>query len=317
MNWRRSLFLLLLLSALVVFYRLNIQKAPLKSQSSGVDLISKPGPVLKLGPAEKVVRIELIDPSKGTELQFAGVNTGTWRMSRPVDYPAENVLVDGLVALLKLSTRLREMTSAGVTLSDFQFDRPVFKVCVETSLSSQKRCLLIGSKAVAADGYYAKWVDEDVYFMVDQKFVSAFDKSAYALRKKQLFELLESGIRSIVYEGKSNREIRRTGKRWFLLAPKRSALGRERVNELLVALNNLYVKEFLDDKAANDPGLGFETNSETVRVRFEKEPERDLAIGGEVPGRAAYFAKTNQEPTILLISSAKWNKIRQAFEHLD
>lgn len=317
MNRRRSLLLLLLLLVLVVVYQLNIQKLSPRSESSRTDFVSRPGPVLKLSPGEKVVQIDVIDPLKGTELQFTSVKAGEWHMVRPVDYPAESVLVDGLVALLKLSTRIREMTSAGVTLSDFQFDRPILKVCVGTNLSSQKRCLIIGSKAVAAESYYAKWMDESVYFMVDQKFISACDKSAYALRKKQLFELLESGVRSIAYRGKFSREIRRTGKRWFLLAPKRSALPREQANELLVGLNNLYVKEFLDEKSASDSELGLETNSEMLMVRSGKEQDRSLTVGAEVPGRAAYYAKTNQEPTILLISSAKWNKIREAFEHLD
>ncbi|MBI4394813.1 MAG: DUF4340 domain-containing protein [Candidatus Omnitrophica bacterium] len=317
MSGRRTLFFLLILIFLTSFYWFKIRgRHPAESNYSFSTEAAK-SRILSLDPNESVRQITIRDTAKETELSFSKSDDQAWRLTKPVDYPAESVIVDGFIGLLKFSPRIRSLSFDPSQSNEFGFDQPELAICMVTNLKSEERCLLIGSKAAVIEGAYAKWRHESKYFLVDPNFLAAFDKTLYTVRKKKIFYLLEKDIRSIQFHApKAEFEITRSGKDWMLEKPKKAMLGKDAVNTLLVSLENLFVKEFLDTTRMENRKLGLNPGERIFRVVFQDHSEQTLIQGKEASGRDAFYALAEDGKTVVLISSGKLNQIEDLFRKL-
>mgnify|MGYP001583376019 CR=1 FL=1 len=318
MSWRRTSFFLAALALTWSVYHFYIHGKP-RATESVFSFSQEPvrPRVLSLNPGELVHRMTIRDVSKESSISFLKLDDQSWRVKEPVDYPAESVMVDGFVSLLKLNPRIRELSFEGLEASEFGFDVPSLSICVATNIRPAQRCLIIGSDAAIAKGAYAKWKDEGRYFLVDQSFLQAFDKTLYSVRKKQVFNLLEKEIESIHRQSeKSAIEIQVQGKQWVLAKPVEAVLGPKAMDDLLIELNHLYVKEFLDDEPSKDSKLGFDPPSRSIQVRFKDDTHQTLILGREASRKDAYYARSDESGTILLISSGKVRQIERAFDAL-
>ncbi|MBI1978321.1 MAG: DUF4340 domain-containing protein [Candidatus Omnitrophica bacterium] len=272
--------------------------------------------VLPLSSGESILRIVLKDQAKASEIEIAKKEKG-WDITKPVDYPAESLVIDGLVTLLKLAPRLRQFSLEHSQMEEFGFTKPRLTVCVRTNQRSQDQCLLIGQDAALVKGAYAKWDNESKYFLVHEHFLMAFDKTLYSLRKKQLFSLLGQEIQSIHFMSKKREYvIEKKGKEWLLQKPAKATIGSDAIDALLVALSNLFVKEFLDDENAKDPRFGFDPPRRQIKVQFQDGSKQALIQGREAAGRDAYYALGEDEKTVLLISRGKLDQLEEGFRKL-
>ena len=317
MTWRRTLLFLSILAALSSFYFLRVHQNSFLTEPFALSKKLTPASVLTLEKGDVVSRFTLKNAARETEISFEREGERLWRIVRPVDYPAESLVIEGLVTLLRLTPRYREFSLEGISATEFGFDTPRLSLCLSTNGTPHERCLLIGSTAAVADGAYAKWQDESKYFLVDRNFLAACDKTLYAVRKKQIFGLLEEGIKSIQFRS-SNFELqmKHEDKQWTVTKPTKTVLSSESVNQALTLLNGLYVKEFLDGESWENPELGFKKSRQAIRIEFQDGSEQTLIRGSEAAGRDAYYARLNNEDTVLLISMGKLNKIEEAFRAL-
>ena len=317
MSWKRTILLLLVLVGIAGFYYFKVHGP--HSIKTVISFSPEPANafILSLNERESVNSIVLHDLSKNTEISLHKVGKHDWRMRKPVDYPAESVIVDGFVSLLKLTPRVRQFSLDKLNEKEFGFDHPYLSICISTNLWSKERCLLVGSQAAIVAGSYAKWDDESQYFLVDHNFLKAFDKSVYGLRKKQIFTLLDLEINSVSLKSPQKQfEIKRSGKSWTLAKPIEVALSEDAVNELLVQLNSLYVKEFLDNERWDNSKFGLKPSTRLIRITFRDGSEQTLIQGREAAGKDAYYALSKEQNTVLLISLKKFNQVEEAFQKL-
>ena len=317
MSWRKTFFFLLAVAFVASFYYFKAREERFAGDVFSFSREAARTNILTLAEHERVERLTIKDASKGSETAFLKTQDKSWQIIRPIRYPAESLIVDGLVSLLKLSPRARQLSFEGLGADEFGFDKPELTVCVSTDRTSKERCLLVGSNAIIAKGAYAKWEDESKYFLVSRDFLKAFDKTLYSVRKKQIFALLEKDILSIVFLSREKELfIKHDGKNWTLEKPVKATLGSEAMNNLLVQLNGLYVKEFLDGENARNPKLGFEPQSKHIRITFRDGSQETLIQGREAKGKDAYYAKKDDDKIVLLISLGKLDKIENAFRAL-
>ena len=316
MIWKRTLLFLSILALLASVYYFKVYERP----SRGGVFSFSPEPVrtsiLQLEKNEAVSRLTLRDFRKKTEFLFERSPDRSWRVKRPVDYPAESVIIEGLISLLKVIPRARQLSLDGLQASEFGFDQPRLAVCIGVEGKEKDRCLLIGSDAAIVKGAYAKWEDEFKYFLVDQNFMSACDKTLYSVRRKQIFTLLDKDVRAIRYRfPKGEFEIIHKGKVWMVHKPVEAMLGSEAISRLLTELNGLYVKEFLDGGRWEDSSLGLKSSKRVIRVEFQDGSAQTLIQGAKAAGRNAYYA-LGDDQTVLLVSLGKLNRVEDAFRTL-
>jgi len=249
-------------------------------------------------------------PENTLKVVLQQANGGIWHLTDPVSYPAESLVVDGLVSLLRLTQRLRVLSFEGLEASEFGFEDPRLFVCVMTDRLERERCLRVGSQGAVGEGAYARWDDEDTFFLVPGDFVRAFDKSLYSLRRKQIFSFTSSELGAIQFQlSHPAVEIRRVETGWEISKPEPARIESPAVGKIVEQLNHLYVKEFLDEGDWGDPKLGLGADSRLVRVTFSDGSTRTLSWGLEAPGRDAYYARIGGEKTVVLVSLGRLKEI--------
>ncbi|OGW80819.1 MAG: hypothetical protein A3G33_06330 [Omnitrophica bacterium RIFCSPLOWO2_12_FULL_44_17] len=319
MSWKRTILLLVLLVLLIIVYNQKILWKPSVEEPDSYRVKSKSAFILELPERHVITRIKLSRGNdKNSEMTLEKKGDHKWWIAHPVEYPAESLIADGFVSLLKLSGRIRELSFEGLAESEFGFDQPRLKICMSTSPEGAERCLAIGSQGAIVKGAYAKWNDEQKFFIVNENFLAAFDKSLYALRKKRVFDFSdESEIQVIRIRDQSNEyKIKRDGKSWFLIEPAEMMIGSDPVSKFLQDLNVLYIKEFIDDMKWRAEEYGLTRPVCIVRLVFKDRSKKTLIVGKEAPGRDAYYAKMEDLDQVFLLSYSKFNEIQEVFKSL-
>ena len=314
MSWKRTVVLFVFLIALALFYFFEIQKGHFNFQVFSLSPEPPALRILNISREETVHELEIRHGEEGDRFVLRRDEGGKWNLEEPIRYPAEPLIVDGLMTLLRLTPRARELPFEESQAEELGFQKPKLTICLAAGGELDKKCLWIGTDAAIIKGAYAKWQDEDRYFLVDEDFLKAFDKSLYSLRKKQIFNLIGRDISSIQFRSSHFEAlIENKGSQWFSKKPAEATLGASAVGELLTALSGLYVKEFLDTEPKSDKKYGFHKPKRIIRVTFQDGTEATLIQGAEVGGRAAYYVKMQNEETLFLVSIEKLNQIEDHF----
>ena len=314
MNWKRTLLLIFVLTGLAFFYYHKLYHKPVETQPA-FSLDASQRYVLQLSNNEAVKRLSLDNPSKKLAISFEKDINNKWQIVSPVRFPAEPLIVDGFVTLLKLTPRLRHLSLDGLDSKDFGFDHPALKIYVGVS-DQPNRCLVIGARSVIGEGAYARWENETTYFLVEQVFLNAFDKTLYTVRKKQIFSLMDDEITLIHFDSSSKDiTIVQEGDHWMLKKPVEAIVSPQAMDALLTEIGSLYVKEFLDDEKTTDLKSNFDKTPRTIRVSF-KHSKQKLIQGSLAAGRDAYYAHLNEPDTVFLVSQGKLNHLEETFSKL-
>ena len=223
MSGRRTLFFVLIAGILAIFYYAKLHKPATGPMSAFSPEVAQSF-VLDVPAHESVNRLSFYDRSKDSTIIFEKDSKNSWHIVSPVHFPAEPLIVDGFVTLLKRTPRLRPLSTHEVDLKDFGFDQPKLKICVGIS-KHKDRCLLIGGNSVIGQGAYAKWEDEAAYFLLEEIFLKSFDKTLYSIRRKQIFHLLDGEISEIRFESaKKKINLVHSGKHWIFPGRVESAI---------------------------------------------------------------------------------------------
>ncbi len=312
MNRKRTFIFILIAVVLAIFYYAKLHK-PAAGPMSAFSPEAAQSFVLDVPAHDTVNRLSLYDRSKDSTIVFEKDSKNNWHIVSPVHFPAEPLIVDGFATLLKRTPRLRPLSTHEVDLKDFGFDQPNLKICVGIS-KHKDRCLLIGGNSVIGQGAYAKWEHESAYFLVEEIFLKSFDKTLYSVRRKQIFHLLEGEISEIRFEsGKKKINLVHLGKHWILPGRVESAIGSQILDQLLVELSSLYVKEFLDEENPDDLKSKWNPPARTIWIVFGDGSQQVLIQGRQAQGRDAYFARFNEPETIFLVSRGKLDHLEETF----
>ncbi len=314
MSGKKTVLLLFAFVLIAGFYYFKVRATSSGGSFSSLSAEAARARVLPLESGETIEHLTLKDHLKKTEILLRSVSDHVWQIEQPVRYSAESPVVDGLASLLKLTPRSRPLSMEGSEESELGFDEPRLEICVATTKKPKERCLLIGLDAAVVQGGYAKWEDESTYFLVNSNFLKAFDRTLYSLRKKQIFDLLSQEIVEIQFQSDGKeRFLKRQGKNWVLSELKEIGLSTDSVDALLILLNGLYVKEFLDGRLWADSQFGLNSNPKFIRIVFGDGSEQTLMWGSEAAGLDAYYAIGPEDKTPLLVSRGKINQAVEKF----
>lgn len=241
-----------------------------------------------------------------------------WFVRHPAEYPADKMMAEGLVSALKVSTKSRRlMRERG--WDEYGLSRPDIKIGVEAQGDSHRRYLLLGDASPVTNMVYARWDHEDEYFLLDARMKQAFDRTLYSLREKKIVRLpVQSVDRIHVQTFKGNYEISRQEGKWYWTEPV-ARIGKkitdEKVYQLLLLLNELHIKEFLDGKSPEDGDYGFLRAAPFMQL-WAKDQTSTLRIGREVVEREAYYGVIEGEKTLLLVSKELMDSFFKIFDRV-
>ncbi|MBI4549833.1 MAG: DUF4340 domain-containing protein [Candidatus Omnitrophica bacterium] len=265
---------------------------------------------------ERVEAKRLLPLAEGTEVKGLVIekegsgpielvkDASAWRIEKPVRYPAEFLIADGLRTALTATTWERRFDKAEADLDEMGLTRPEIKVTVTLQGGGQDgtRRLLLGREAPAAKSVYAMWEGSGEVYLLYESFARAFDKTLYSLREKKIFEAAADEIHAVEVslEGKKFILIRHDGQ-WRSAAVDAEVLDQPRVESFVSSLAGLYVKEFLDGLNPSNPDLGLAERKYFIALTLKDGTEKTLWIGRENKEKKGVYAQKDGETQVLLL----------------
>ena len=277
--------------------------------------------VLKVMPADEnspVVWLQVQNIAANQTVTLEKKN-GEWLIIYPVSYPAETVVVEGLVAALKLSSRARRLLPEK-SWEEYGLLKPNIKLGIQTQEGKSRRYLYIGEDSPVGPFVYARWEGEKEYFLIQRDLKRAFDRTLYSLRIKQVFrvplrDVTKMRVRSLDHEY----EVEKRTDGWFWLEPiplLGKPLEKKYVDQIVSQYGDIYIKEFLDNDKRAPEDLGFEILSPWIKLsgKDKSKTSEQITIGQELPERDSFIARREGEKVSFLVARENVRKLFQIFE---
>ena len=245
---------------------------------------------------QKIASDETITLERNTE--------GQWVLRHPVNYPADNMMAEGLFTALRLSAKARRFVRDR-GWEEYGLLKPALKIGVEMP-PQKRRYLALGDVSPTARLVYARWEGEEEYFLVDENLKKAMERSVYSLRRKNVFTLAPAEISRIQIRqaGKGYEFYKKEGL-WVWTKPLAllgQAVPAGPFQSFEEAALGLYVKNFLDEEDPSQFDLSGGGNS--IEISNEKKIET-LELGSETPEQDACYARKKNENVLLQVARSR------------
>jgi len=232
-----------------------------------------------------------------------------WHINEPFDYPADPLVVEGLVSALRLTPKEGE-TKPEKGWEEFGLSGAPLKVGVKTRKQSSSRYLLIGEKSPVAERVYARWEGEETYFLLDRQIKNVFTNSVYSFREKKVFRTPLKNMTKIRFQsGLDAYEIIQGLSGWVWMEPVTflgTDVAPETADRMLSLVQNTYIKDFVEEGSGIDTGLsGTDESSNSVQIKVWEDTAKDpeiLFLGTEVPEKDAYYGRRSGEDTAFIVA---------------
>ena len=275
MNVRGLNVAVVVLAALAgVLYWSEHRKAP--EENAGVPAASAPV-ILKIDPAN-ITR--LVIKQKGSDpvtLENAG---GTWQITEPKPYPADQNAVAGILSTLSALSADRLVADKGANLSQYGLAAPAVELDIAGKGHSTQQ-LLLGDDTPAGGNVYAALVADPKVFTVASYNKSSLNKSLNDLRDKSLITLNADKVSRVeLLKMGEDIEFDRTKDGWQILKPKASPAETSAVNDLVHTLTDARMDlsatgnasaEFAHATGVGTAKLTGDSGVQTLEVRKNKD----------------------------------------------
>jgi hypothetical protein len=217
--------------------------------------------------AEAAVLLPGLRPASVTAVQVIPANSveirgdltnGSWRLTKPVFYPAQSAAVTALLdALAKLTPNTRisagELRANPQAETEFGFDKPQFSLVIEAG--DQHWQLLIGNRTAPGNEVYLRIVGVDTAFVADAGWLALLPHAADEWRDTALVDAAAADVNWVVLtNGTKVIELRRdpTNRLWRMTRPLQARADTELIAASLQRLQSAHVTQFISDNSNVD-----------------------------------------------------------------
>ncbi len=310
MKLTTTLFLALVLSGLSVYY-FTLEKPSFQSASP-----ADHPKILNLAEGDSISYLALQNSSTGEKLVLERKGSD-WMLTAPVNYPAENFLVEGMIQALAFGRRDRPFSLKGKNPGEFGFDSPKIQMTLQSQKKPGPRTLAFGGESpVAGGGVYVRWQDEEEAFLIPSPLKAAFERTVYSLRRKKLFRVRWDNVNAIyVKSGPKKYRLEKKENKWHWTIPSvPKEIPLEKVFDLIYSFQALYIKEFLDGKPPKAKEFGLDSPEILLALGEVTGAGEKLSFGARAKGKDALYAIREKENLVLLVSEKNLRSLLELFD---
>jgi hypothetical protein len=241
-----------------------------------------------------VGKFEPVDPMRVTSVELIRSNSvmrvertnRTWRMTMPVEYPAQAVSVDRLVEQLGRMVPATFITAAQVAaqpeaLKAFGLEPPM--ATLELGTGEGPAIFRIGGLTPLRTHFYFQRVGSEGVYTADLGVLEGLPAHPSEWRDRALLGMELRGYDRVTLasRGRTAFEAVREGTRWRLRQPLSARADGERIEALVAYLQGLRVKEFVTDAAVIDRAVyGLQPPEFEVAIGLGTNDLARLQVGG-------------------------------------
>jgi hypothetical protein len=261
----------------------------------------------RLSEEERARLLFQVEPSKISALRLsptggkplALVRDGQWRLAEPIQSPADEFILRGLLAALTGLKTERQVEAAARDLVPYGLDRPTFHLVFEAE--GRWHNLRIGAKTPVGDHFYASGDEENRVVLIAASQESALNKSLADLRGKEPFTLRTEDIDRIEISRREGMLVlaRIEGKGWQAARDPALKIKAAKVESLLNQLTSLRALRFAEEAEAVRARLGL--NPPRFRVTLSAKERRETLLVGAPGSNRNIYAASDRLPGILVV----------------
>ena len=200
-----------------------------------------------------VTSVQVI-PVGALEIRADRVNH-SWRLIKPMAYPAQPAALEALLAALQKLTPATRISASEhrVASAGFGFDAPQYSLVVEAG--EQRWQLLVGNKTAPGDQVFLRVVGVDGAFVTDADWLRFIPRSANDWRSTALVAADVNTCDAIVLTNSTKIiELRRdaTNHLWRMTRPLQARADTDRITDALQRLQAAGVAQFVTDDVRTD-----------------------------------------------------------------
>ena len=280
--------LFLLVAALGAYiYRVEVPKA--REEATKAKLVSVPG--------DDVTAITLVFPDRELGLRK---QDGTWRLTSPIEAPADDAAVKSLLGTLTGAEIQRSLDELPPDLAAFGLDHPSPVIRLATA-KGDLPSIAVGKNAAVGGKTYVRLGDEPKVRLVPSSIKFALDKQPKDLRDKQLLTFKDDDVTRIEItpaEGPPVTLVRKEKDAW-ILEPGAQPTDITEIRSYLSSLRSARALDFPDDPK----NTGLDKPRLTVTVGLGSAPSQTLLIGADITegSQKQVFAKRADQPTVVTL----------------
>jgi hypothetical protein len=216
----------------------------------------------------------------------------SWRLEKPIIYPAQAAAIEGLLGTLEkltpiLSLSAGELSGRNNTDAELGFSNPQFTL--DLTAGDQKWHLLVGNRTAPGDGVYVRVVGAAGAYVTDPAWLNFLPHEANDWRDTSLVNVPETLDWLVVTNGTQAIELRRdhTNRLWRLLRPLPARANNLRIVAALQQLRAANVSRFTnDDPKADLTSYGLAPANLDIWLGSDTNLLTAVHAGKDVPGMA-------------------------------
>jgi len=289
----RILVLLVLVAALGAYLYVyevpQAQKEGKKEKLAGVD-------------KDAVTDVSLIYPDREIEVRQDG---STWRLVKPIDAPADETTVKGLIATLADAEVQKTIDDAPSDLAPFGLDKPTVTVRLTTKDGKQSPPIAVGKNTAIGGKTYVRKDDEPKLYLTSSTVGFGLNKQVKDLRDKQVLVFQDDAVQKveIVPADAAPVVITRKDKDSWTVDPGGHPADPTEVRSYLSSLRATRATDFPDDAPKDLAPYGLDKPRLVIHVATSADgstPPLGLLLGGEKTegSQKLVYAKRADQPTI-------------------
>ncbi|NBV33032.1 MAG: DUF4340 domain-containing protein [Proteobacteria bacterium] len=266
--------------------------------------------------AESSAKVLQLDRSKisqitiknaGTQIQLAKQN-GLWSLTQPVSDPADAAVVDQLLSLLENLRHDSKITPSTASkeadqLKEFGLDES--ELSIKLSFEGAKDAELLLGKDSAIEGkFYVRLLGQPAVYVIRNALRNQVTRKPDDFRDHKLASIPTQSVQKLsVKTNEGELELERKNSHWDLIKPMRARGADSKVNDLLAAVLNANLTQFLPAAPSPEQGLSEPRATFTFQVEGQSNPVI-LQIGATPAGdenKDKSFAKISTRDAVTIL----------------
>jgi hypothetical protein len=322
MNWKQPLILFLILAALGAWYFYYEIHEPQRKQF----LLTESSRFLPGTTADDLQRISVrripmipytaeVPDELGYHIDIVRID-GDWMLVEPVRSQCDQTIVNAVGNRFAQLKHVRMLVESPDTLATFGLDNPSFILTLNTD--SERVVCFFGDRNPSGDAYYVMLEEKNAVYLVADDIHDDLILMARDYRNRSIVDGTRQDISDLTLTfARENKKLiftRDEDRQWYVSNGHMSYADQTRVEELLGALTNQYIQNFVDDPGAMER---YGLDKPLVQIQATINSQRYLLEIGDYAdaGGKMRYAIRNESPPVLMFNREFFELFQPSFFH--
>ena len=249
--------------------------------------------------------IERLDISAGDKrIVFAREEDGEWRMTKPLDYGADNAVLKTVCNRLEALGAKRTIPAGEMNAAkerEFGLEKP--RIRVRFTAGKRNLELDLGKDTPLGNRLYARAGGTGDVYIVPKAIYNVLDKKPDDFRDRSVIKFdLDRISRAEIRRGGETLKFKREGEKWLVEGPVSGLGNPDKISGALRKVRNLRIRDFITDKPKNLADYGLDKPAYEVVVWDEKGQSSKAVQFGKKKGERQVYARREGSDTVFTVS---------------